>query len=116
MAATSEGDSKLTHLLSAISLFKGDFLPKSSTELWAVPITTYYHNLFLNSVHEAVELLNNEARFDEIIEICQQAVAIDPFDEQLTLHDTDADGQRYAAACHQPLYKGHGALPGQVRH
>lgn len=84
-AASSEGTEKLLHLLEAIKLYRGDFLPKTATELWAVPIVTYYHSMYLNSVHEAVELLTHQARFDEIIEICQQAVAIDPFDEQLHL-------------------------------
>lgn len=85
LASASEGKEKLGHLLDAISLYKGDFLPKTATELWAVPIATYYHNLYLGVVHEAIDILNAEAQFDAIIEICQQAVAIDPFDEKLHL-------------------------------
>jgi len=85
LAADQQGRDKLYHLLEAISLYKGDFLPKTSAELWAVPIVTYYHNMYLNAVHEAIALLNDEARFDAIIEICQQAISIDPFDESLHL-------------------------------
>ncbi len=84
-AGEVEGKEKLDHMLAAIELYKGDFLPKSANELWAMPIAAYYHNLYLNTVHEAVALLTEQARFDEIIEICQQAISIDAFDEPLHL-------------------------------
>lgn len=84
-AAAEEGEPKLADLLTAVRLYKGDFLPKSGAELWCVPIATYYHSMYLNAVHETVSLLTEAARFEEIIEICQQAIAIDPFDEQLHL-------------------------------
>lgn len=102
-AGASEGKDKLNHLLEAIALYKGDFLPKTSTELWAVPIATYYHNLYLNTVHEAIDLLGAEARFDTIIEICQQAVAVDPFDEKLHLSMIQtlmANGMQQRAVSH----------------
>jgi DNA-binding SARP family transcriptional activator len=82
-AAASEEEVRLAHLLRAIRLFRGDFLPKSGGELWAVPISTYYHTMYLNAVHEAVEILAGQARFEEIIGICQHAIEIDPYDEQL---------------------------------
>lgn len=84
-AASSEDEVKLAHLLKAIRLFRGDYLPKSGSELWAVPIVTYYHTMYLNAVHEAVGILTGLARFDEIIEICQHAIEVDPYDEQLHL-------------------------------
>ncbi|MEG1633764.1 MAG: BTAD domain-containing putative transcriptional regulator [Oscillospiraceae bacterium] len=84
-AQTVEGEARLARLLSAVRLYRGDFLPKSGGELWAMPIATYYHSMYLNAVHETLELLTRRARFDEIIAICQQAVAIDPFDEPLHL-------------------------------
>ncbi|MGM9521424.1 MAG: BTAD domain-containing putative transcriptional regulator [Oscillospiraceae bacterium] len=96
-------EERLKYLLEAIKLYKGDFLPKSSTELWAVPLTTYYHTLYLNTVHEAVELLKKAGRYDEIVSICQHAVTIDPFDEQLHLaiiNALSAGGMQQAAMNH----------------
>jgi len=84
-AGVCEGTEKLLNLLEAVKLYKGDFLPKTSAELWAVPIATYYHSMYLGAVHEAVDILSQQARYEEIIDICQQAVSIDPFDEQLHL-------------------------------
>lgn len=84
-ASSADDEVKLAHLLRAVRMFKGDFLPKSGSELWAVPIVTYYHTMYLNAVHETVSMLTARARFDEIIEICQRAIEIDPYDEQLHL-------------------------------
>lgn len=84
-AAAAEGSDRLRLLLAAADLYKGDFLPKSASELWAVPLVTYYHTLYLNTVHEAVALLTDAARFNESIALCRKAIAIDPFDEPLHL-------------------------------
>lgn len=85
-AGTSGGEEKLQNLIKAVGLFKGDFLPKTSTELWAVPIATYYHSMFLNATHELIGILSEASRFDDVIKVCQHAITIDPFDERLHLH------------------------------
>lgn len=82
---TAEEDSdKIIYYLEAIRIYKGDFLPKSSLEPWVVPIHTYYHSEYLRIVHHCVELLNAAGRKYEVIDVCQMAVSIDPYDE--TLH------------------------------
>ena len=75
---------KVTYYLSALEYYKGDFLPKSALEPWVVPIYTYYHSEYLRVVRSCVALLKEQNRYHEIITICQQAVAIDPYEE--TLH------------------------------
>lgn len=102
-AESEEGPEKLRLLLNATGLYKGDFLPKSASELWAVPLVTYYHTLYLNAVHEAVALLTDAARFDEVIALCRKAIAIDPFDEQLHLsliQTLMANGMQQQAMAH----------------
>lgn len=69
--------------LKAIRLYKGDFLPNSSYEAWVIPISTYYHNLYIKSVRDAVVLLNEKGRYDDIITICEAAIIIDQFDEPI---------------------------------
>ena len=76
---------KLERTLQAISIYKGDFLSNSPREAWIGPISTYYHSQYLSAVHYAVEQLSFLARFDDIIEICRAAVAIDPYDEPVHL-------------------------------
>ena len=69
--------------LDAIDVYKGDFLPKSSLEPWAIPLNTYYHTLYLKIVHEVTDLLAQTGHFNTIVEICQRALQIEAFDEPL---------------------------------
>ncbi|MDO4552022.1 MAG: BTAD domain-containing putative transcriptional regulator [Bacillota bacterium] len=80
-AEQTRGEEKLTCLLEAADLYKGDFLPKSALEAWVVPISTYYHSRYIKSMHELLTLLEEQERYPEIISVCQRAVAIDPYDE-----------------------------------
>lgn len=74
---------KIDYYLNALEYYKGDFLPKSSLEAWVVPINAYYHSEFLRVVQSSVELLKEQGRSYDVITVCQQAVAIDPYDESL---------------------------------
>jgi DNA-binding SARP family transcriptional activator len=85
LAETGTDSERLDYMLKALDLYKGDFLPKASGEMWVVSINTYYHSLYLKVAHEAVRLLREAGRHEEIINICQHAVTIDPFDEEMHL-------------------------------
>lgn len=96
-------DKMLQYLFDAIALFKGEFLPQSSYEEWAIPISTYYHNKYIKAVKECVAILEEENSYETIIEICRKAVAIDPYDEQLHISLIEAyaaSGDNHAAIAH----------------
>lgn len=82
-AHVTEGPARLDDLLEAISLYKGDFLPKAALEPWAVPLSTYYHTKYLTAVKEAVLMLVGDSRYDDVISVCQKATVVDPYDEEL---------------------------------
>lgn len=65
---------QLALYLKALSLYKGDFLPKSASEEWVTPLSTYYRGLYVKCVEQA-------ARYQEIADIAQQALVIDQFEE-----------------------------------
>lgn len=48
-----------------------------------MPINTYYHTEYMRVVQICVDLLRERNRLYEIITICKQAVAIDPYNEGL---------------------------------
>jgi len=88
-----EGISKedqLELLLNAAELYKGDFLPNSTGDLWVIPLVRYYRTLYLGCVHDAVDLLDGFGRCTEAEELCTKALCIDPFDEQLIEHHIKA--------------------------
>lgn len=74
-------EQRLELLMQALNLYRGDFLPKSSWEAWALPISTFYHSMYLQAAHTAIELLFKQEDWTKIIGLCQQALAVEPFDE-----------------------------------
>lgn len=77
---------RLTHYYTAFDLYKGKFLPKNGEDDWIIPISDYYHSLYINAVHNMIELLLAEEQYSEIIRICAKASSIDPYDEPIHYH------------------------------
>jgi DNA-binding SARP family transcriptional activator len=74
-------DQRLSLCMEAFALYKGNFLPKSEWESWVVPIHTYYHTLYQKLVNRILYMLDEEKNYPTMIEVCQQAIAIDPYGE-----------------------------------
>ena len=79
--AETDEKAQLDDLLKAAALYKGDFLPYSSGEIWVLPLARWYRSMYINCVHKAVELLTAAGRDEEGEELCTKALRIDPFDE-----------------------------------
>jgi len=74
---------RLASYLEALELYQGDFLPKLSTEAWVIPISAYYHSLYLQTTHEVLAILEETQQTDLSATICRRAIEIEPYDEQL---------------------------------
>ncbi len=74
-------DEKTKLILSAVSLYSGDFLSKSAYESWVVPLNTYYRSVYSKAVRMAIELLSKAGKLHDIIAICSKASVIIPYDE-----------------------------------
>lgn len=92
---------RLDHLLQALTLYQGPFLPRHASEMWAVPVATHYQNLFLQSTMEAAGLLSARQRHAEAVEICRNAAASEPYHEplyQILMQELSAAGDPKGAA------------------
>jgi DNA-binding SARP family transcriptional activator len=101
--SAEDEETKLNHLLAALNIYKGDFLPRSSGELWATTICEYYHSRYIRAVHEVVDILSDAGRHPEIISICNRATSIDPYDEHIhcqMIKALIAQGSQQAALRH----------------
>ncbi len=68
---------------SALDVYKGDFLPKLSAEMWVIPLTAHYHSMYLESAKSLIELLEKKKMYDDMVKYCIEALQIEPYDEKL---------------------------------
>lgn len=76
-------DALLDDCLKALDLYKGDFLTKAHHEQWVVPISAYCHSLYQQILYKAIDILVQKEDFKKIIELCNRAIAIEPYDEEI---------------------------------
>lgn len=67
--------------LRAISIYKGDFANILSSESWVIPISAYYHNLYVSTVEKIVPKLEEAKRFKDGIDVAKAALRVDPYHE-----------------------------------
>lgn len=99
-AVRTEPEEQLALYLRALELYKGDFLPKLAVEPWVMPIATYYHQLYLQALEQALKMLEKASRWEEAEKLCQQGLGIEPYSEMLYQHKMSisiAAGDRPAA-------------------
>lgn len=85
-AETADDAARLDLYRQAINLYKGDFLPKLATETWVMPLNAYYHRMYLDAVQQALQLLEQAARWSEAVALCERALEIEPYSETLYQH------------------------------
>jgi DNA-binding SARP family transcriptional activator len=86
-ADSAVGDEeRLELLLKAASLYRGDFLPNASGEIWVMPLARWYRTMYIGCVHAALDLLAGFGRDTEAEELCVKALRMDPYDEKLLEH------------------------------
>ncbi len=71
--------------LQMLQIYTGPLLTNSAEEMWVVPKSVYYHDLFLESVFILLDLLKVEEEYDVIVQVCRKAMDVDMFDERLHL-------------------------------
>jgi DNA-binding SARP family transcriptional activator len=90
-------------LQKALSLYKGEYLPEAAFSEWTIMQRQYYQRLYLDSVVTLCGLLKNTGQFAEIIGICEDAVNIEPYSEQihiLYIEALIAQGKKSLAMSH----------------
>ncbi len=90
MLAADNPEAAIDLYQNALELYKGEYLPESSFSEWIVPVRTYYHDLFLSSLFELVELLKGMRAHDQIIRACEKAAAVDYFEEGIHIRLIEA--------------------------
>ncbi|MDP3388133.1 MAG: bacterial transcriptional activator domain-containing protein [Eubacteriales bacterium] len=89
-----QGDSKKPHQRNeaielyrqAMDIYKGTYLSQNPYEVWLVPIRNYYSRLYLNTLNKLLEILNDQDKSDEVIKLCERALEMEPYEENVHIH------------------------------
>ena len=79
-------EKNLDEILDAIILYSGDFLSNYSYDSWVMPISTYYHNMYIALVTYAIDALEKLDRKKDVIDLCHKVLEVDPYNEDFYRH------------------------------
>lgn len=90
----------LVLLLHALSCYKGNVLNNVHKEPWAATVQTHYYELYRQVVNRAQRLLEERNDYVKIVEICKDALLIEPYTEEYYYHIIKAYAamENYSAA------------------
>lgn len=93
-------EERLELSLSALDLYRGDFLPKLSGDDWASSLCAQYAKKYFFLLFEAAALLKSAGRTEELLSICDRALRIYPLEEEIHVLKIEAliDLQRFCEA------------------
>ena len=66
-----------------LDLYVGPLLPATAQELWVMPRSVYYHDLYLSSILQMIELYKTQEDYGGILRVCRRAMEVEPYDERL---------------------------------
>ena len=116
---TDDTPARLSLYLQALTLYKGDFLPKLATEPWVMPLNAYYHRLYLDAVSRTLQLMEGSEQWDAAVTLCERALEIEPFSEELYQHrmrcliaaDRRSEALQVYEQLNEMLYSTFGVVP-----
>lgn len=99
----SEPGKGVEQALSALRLYRGEFLSNAAGSPWTVSMRTYYHGKYLKLARDTAGVLYRQGRLEEGMELCSAATTADPYDEEgqlLMMELLHASGLTQAAVQH----------------
>ncbi len=78
---SADEEERLSLYSRALELYGGDFLPKLSMEPWVMPISAYYHQMYVDAAEQALAILERGQRWEEMAQLCKKALKIEAYSE-----------------------------------
>ncbi len=76
-------EQRLERYLKALELYRGEFLPKHSSEGWVIPVSAHFQNRYVELTLEAADMLIQRERYGEAAAWCRRAVEKETYHEVL---------------------------------
>lgn len=81
-----DSDTAIEKYLEAIELYKGEYLAGSPYNEWMYIARNRYHRLFVHALLKLFEILSSKGYHSKIIEIFEQVIVHEPYDESLHIY------------------------------
>jgi len=112
-------DRAIDKYIRALTLYQGFYLPEV-TGSWIVPVQQYYKRLYLKGLENLFDLLRSINDYSTIMDCCEKAFAVEPYEEDIHLNYIEAlvqSGKKERARIHYEditgtLYRESGRSPG----
>ena len=78
-----EDENFLEYSYALLRLYRGEFLSRLNSELWIMPIASYYHNSYITHLINVLPCLMEHQRYEDILEFCRVASSLEPFNETI---------------------------------
>ena len=76
--------------LQALEIYEGPYLAEYTREIWVIPIRNHYSRLYLKTLDKIIDILNEYEKYYEIINLCEKALMLFPYEESIHIHYLDA--------------------------
>ncbi len=76
-------DERMERYLSAIELYKSEFLVKITDVKWVVNLQRWYRNLYLDAVNHALSYWNHSKDYESVVNLCVKDLYNEEFNENL---------------------------------
>ena len=83
-------DNTISLYENAVKLYKGSYLSENGYEVWIVPTRNYYQRLYLKTLYKLINLLKEKEKYDQIIYLCEEALLIEPYEEDIHMYLIEA--------------------------
>lgn len=81
---------KIKYYEEVLELYKGEFLPMLAAEEWVAVENVQLKEIYLNCINELCSLFYTESKYKDCIRICDKAILLYPYEEQLHLIKIDS--------------------------
>lgn len=84
MAAKNDVNKAIEAYLKAVDLYQGPYFD-SIQAIWILPKRNYYHNLYLKTLKNLIDLYEEQGAYDQMVLICEKAIEGDRYEEYFHL-------------------------------
>lgn len=76
-------EKQIKYYNTAVDLYRGEFLPKSSYANWVISKNAYYSSIYNEGIRKLCSLLLKQERYNDIVIVCEKSISIYMFDDEI---------------------------------